>query len=244
MKTSNLFKYLILFASLGFVIFSIAYFDVKSLLLNILRWIEELRYWGPIIFIGIYILASVLFVPGTLLTLGAGVLFGIAFGSIYVSIAATLGATAAFLVGRYLTRNLVAEKFEKNSTFQAINNAVAEEGWKIVSLIRLSPLFPFNLSNYLLGLTKVNLRDYFFGSWIGMIPGTIMYVYLGSLAGDIASIATGMNERSKTPIEWTLYLIGLLATVTVTIYVTKIAKRALSSKLPGTTNIPKQNRED
>ena len=158
-------------------------------------------------FIVLYILATVLFLPGSILTLGAGLLFGLVLGFVYVSIASTLGATAAFLTGRYLARDWVARKIEGNTTFRAIDDAVAEGGWRIVGLTRLSPIFPFNMLNYAFGLTQVSLRDYFFASWIGMMPGTVMYVYLGSLAGSLAALGSG--ARARTPGEWTLYAVGL-----------------------------------
>ena len=202
---------------------------IQDLLKNALDWIDSLGAWGPGVLIAIYILATVLFLPGSILTLGAGFLFGVVWGSIYVSIASTLGATCAFLVGRYLARDWVAQKIAGNEQFKAIDDAVAEEGWKIVGLTRLSPVFPFNLLNYAFGLTQVSLRDYFFASWIGMMPGTVMYVYIGTLAGSLATLGTG--ERSRTPAEWVLYGVGLLATVAVTVYVTKIARRALNQRI-------------
>lgn len=204
--------------------------DTKTLLNSALTWIESLGFWGPAIFILIYIVATVLLIPGSLLTLGAGAIFGVALGSVYVSIASTLGATSAFLVGRYFARNWVAKKIEGNAKFKAIDEAVAGEGWKIVGLTRLSPAFPFTLLNYAYGLTKVSLRDYFFASWIGMMPGTLMYVYLGAAAGSLASLGGG-TAREKTPAEWALYAVGLLATVVVTVYVTKLARKALNEKI-------------
>jgi uncharacterized membrane protein YdjX (TVP38/TMEM64 family) len=173
----------------------------------------------------------VLFIPGSLLTLGSGVLFGVAWGSIFVSLASTLGATAAFLVGRYLARGWVAKQLEGKENFQAIDRAVAKEGWKIVGLTRLSPVFPFNLLNYAFGITQVSLRDYFFASWIGMMPGTVMYVYIGSLLGSLATLAAGVQERKRTQAEWALYAVGLIASVAVTVYVTRIAKKALESQI-------------
>jgi len=150
-------------------------------------------------------------------------------GSMMVSIASTLGATCAFLVGRYFVRGWVSKKIEGNVKFKSIDEAVAKEGWKIVGLTRLSPIFPFNLLNYAFGLTKVSLRDYFLASWVGMIPGTIMYVYIGSLAGSLATVGTG--DRARTPAEWALYVVGLIATVAVSVYVTRIAKKALATKV-------------
>lgn len=212
-----------------FMIVVSQFLNIQDLLKTALDWISNLGYWGPIAFILVYILATVFFIPGSLLTLGAGVLFGVGFGSIYVSIGSVIGATCAFLVGRYLARGWVSKQIEGHQKFKAIDEAVAQEGWKIVGLTRLSPIFPFNLLNYSFGLTNVSLQDYFFASWIGMIPGTVMYVYLGSLAGELAQL--GVGGRSKTLGEWILYGVGLVATVAVTVYVTKIAKKALNQKI-------------
>lgn len=204
-------------------------FNVQALLIGLLDWIENLGVWGPIIFIGLYIVATIFFLPGSILTLGAGVVFGVIRGSICVSIAATLGATAAFLVGRYLARGWVAQQLTGKPRFSAIDRAIAKEGWKIVGLLRLSPIFPFNLLNYSLGVTQVSLRDYFFASWIGMMPGTVMYVYLGSLAGNLATLGSGAQQNS--PVQWAIRTIGFLATVAVTVYTTKIARQALNAEI-------------
>src|SRR5690606_28498352 len=113
---------------------------------------------------------TVLLIPGSALTLGAGALFGVFWGTVYASTGATLGATCAFLIGRYLARDWVAARIARRPAFVAIDRAVAEEGWKIVGLTRLSPIFPFVLLNYAFGLTRVSLRDYVFASWLGMLP--------------------------------------------------------------------------
>jgi len=191
------------------------YFHVQELLRRSLAWVAGLGPAGVIAFVLIYILACVLMLPGSVLTLGAGAVFGVVKGSVIVSMASTLGATAAFLVGRYLARDRVARRIEGNERFRAIDEAVGREGWKIVGLTRLSPVFPFNLLNYAYGITKVSLRDYFLASWIGMLPGTVMYVYLGSLAGSLATL--GRQGAGRTPAQWALYGLGLLATVTVTV---------------------------
>jgi uncharacterized membrane protein YdjX (TVP38/TMEM64 family) len=195
-----------------------------------LEWVEQLGAIGPIIFILIYIASCVLFIPGSALTLGAGAIFGVVKGSIIVSIASTLGATAAFLVGRYVARDWVARKIEKNDKFKAIDQAVAGEGWKIVGLTRLSPVFPFSLLNYAYGLTNVSFRDYVLASWIGMMPGTIMYVYLGSLA------RLGVEAGQASKAQMAIKIVGLLATIVVTVYVTRIARRALNQKIESKEN--------
>jgi len=201
------------------------YFNVQEFLTSLLDWIAGLGPWGPVTFIVIYILATLLFIPGSILTLGAGLLFGVVLGSIYVSIGATLGATGAFLIGRYLARGRIKKYIESNGKFKVIDEAVAREGWKIVGLTRLSPVFPFNLLNYAFGVTQVRFRDYFWLTWIGITPGTVLYVYLGSLVGNLAMLGTG--GQTITLAMWGFYTVGLVATVAVTVYVTRIAKKAL-----------------
>ncbi|MBI3358869.1 MAG: TVP38/TMEM64 family protein, partial [Nitrospirae bacterium] len=145
------------------------YLNVQELLKKSLDAISGLGPLGDLIFISIYILASVLFLPGAILTLGAGAFFGVVKGSMLVSVGSTLGATCAFLVGRYVARDWVVKKIAGNEKFKAIDKAIGGEGWKIVGLTRLSPVFPFSLLNYAYGVTNVTLKDYFFASWIGMI---------------------------------------------------------------------------
>jgi uncharacterized membrane protein YdjX (TVP38/TMEM64 family) len=204
-------------------------FNPQVLLRNALQWIDSLGAVGALAFIGLYIIATIAFLPGSILTLGAGVVFGVVWGSVYVFIGATLGATAAFLVGRYLARSWVANKIASNTKFAAIDQAVGREGLKIVLLTRLSPIFPFNLLNYALGITGVSLKDYFIGS-VGMIPGTIMYVYIGSLAGNLAMIGTEAQPSNPT-VQWAIRIVGLIATIAVTVYVTRVARKALEDQV-------------
>jgi uncharacterized membrane protein YdjX (TVP38/TMEM64 family) len=225
-KSKFTFERLLQIIALSIVLFVVAKeLHLQDRLKQGLDWVGQLGAWGPVIFIGLYLVATVLFVPGSALTLGAGALFGVAWGSVYVSLGSTLGATAAFLVGRYLARNAIARKIEGNPRFAAIDMAVANEGWKIVGLTRLSPVFPFTLLNYAFGLTRVKLSHYVLASWIGMMPGTVMYVYLGSLA------KAATSTHTRTTGEWVLYGVGLFATVLVTVLVTRIAKKALLEKI-------------
>ena len=205
-------------------------FNLQALLKDTLMWIESLGSIGAIAFIGIYITATVGFLPAFILTLGAGILFGVWLGSIYVFIGATFGSIAAFLIGRYLARDWVAKKIAGNDKFKAIDRAVGKEGLKIVLLTRLSPAFPFNLLNYAFGVTGVSARDYIIGS-IGMIPGTIMFVYIGSLAGSLALIGTDAQPTVNPTLQWTIRIVGLIATVAVTVYVTRLAKQALAESV-------------
>ena len=205
-------------------------FNPQEILRNALQWVDDLGAIAPIAFMLIYIVATVAFLPGSVLTLGAGVLFGIVQGSVYVFLGATIGATLAFLVGRYLARGWISQKIEGNQKFNAIDKAVGKEGLKIVLLTRLSPVFPFNLLNYGLGVTGVSLKDYVLGS-VGMIPGTIMYVYIGSLAGSIATIGGETAPDANPVAQWAIRIVGFIATVAVTLYVTKIARKALDESI-------------
>lgn len=196
---------------------------------QLLSQIQQFGATGIIVFIGLYAIATVAFIPGSLITLGAGVVYGVVQGSIYVLIGASLGAVLAFLVGRYLAREWVTKKIQKNSKFRAIDEAVSREGFKIVLLTRLSPIFPFNLLNYAFGITGVSLRDYTLGC-IGMLPGTVLYVYIGSLAGSLARLGTEPQSVDPT-LYWTIRGIGFLATIAVTVYVARIARQALSENI-------------
>jgi uncharacterized membrane protein YdjX (TVP38/TMEM64 family) len=215
------------------------WFNVQQALRDALAWIEAAGPVGPLVFFGLYVAACVFMLPGSILTLGAGAVFGLVNGTLLVSLSSTAGATAAFLVGRYLAREMVARRVAGNPTFAALDEAVAGEGWKIVGLTRLSPVFPFNLLNYAFGLTRVSLRDYLLASWVGMIPGTVMYVYLGSLAGSLAELGAQAGARSRSPAEWALYGLGLIATVAVTLVITRSARRALARRMPS----PPETRE-
>ncbi|MFQ4135015.1 TVP38/TMEM64 family protein [Nodosilinea sp. PGN35] len=204
---------------------------LQQQLVQALAWIDGLGAIAPLAFILLYIAITVAFVPASIVTLGAGVVFGVVRGSVLVFVGAILGATAAFLLGRYGARGWVASKIAKNSKFQAIDDAIAREGRKIIFLLRLSPVFPFNLLNYSLGLSQISLKDYVVGT-VGILPGTIMYVYLGSLVGNLATLGANSQPPAAATVQWTIRIVGLVATVAVTLYVTRIARRALNAALP------------
>lgn len=191
------------------------------------EWVDGLGALGPIVFVIGYALAVVAFIPGSILTLAGGAIFGLLEGTIYVFVAAVIGSTASFLIARHGAREAIEKRIDGDPRFAAIDRAVGEQGRKIVFLLRLSPAFPFNLLNYGLGLTKVKLTDYLIASF-GMLPGTLLFVYSGKVAGDVAAIAGGA-QTEKGPLDWALLIVGLLATAIVTIYVTRIAKQALDA---------------
>jgi uncharacterized membrane protein YdjX (TVP38/TMEM64 family) len=193
-------------------------------------WVESAGAWGPALFILGYAVAVVGFAPGSLLTLAAGAIFGLWRGVAFVFVAAVLGSSAAFLVARYLARGAVERRLAGNPRFAAIDRAIGAQGRRIVFLLRLSPVFPFNLLNYALGLTRVRLADYLVAS-VGMVPGTFLYVYSGKLAGDVAALAGGAPVPRDAG-YWAVLALGLVATVAVTAVVTRIARRALREANP------------
>ncbi len=198
---------------------------VNEWLLGFVGWIRGAGVAGMAVFLVAYVVACVLLLPGLILTLGAGFAYGVGVGIPLVWVSANLGAAVAFLLGRTLARDRIAARVAGNPRFAAIDRAVGREGLKIVLLTRLSPAFPFNLLNYAYGLTRVTFRDYLIGSLVGMIPGTAMYVYLGSLITSVTELASGAPSggTARQALTW----LGFAATVAVTVVITRIARRAL-----------------
>lgn len=202
-----------------------SFFQWQSLIAGFLSQIQQWGILGGLAFILLYGIATVALIPGSLLTLGAGAVYGLGLGSLYVFLGASLGAVLAFSIGRYWVRDWVAAKIETMPQFQAIDAAIGQAGFKIVVLCRLSPVFPFTLLNYALGITQVSLRDYTLGC-IGMLPGTLLYVYLGSIASGLVQIGA-VSADEPVALQWFTRGVGFLATIAVTVYITRIARRAL-----------------
>ena len=199
--------------------------QLGGLLPRFAAWVEGLGAWGPIAFVVGYALATVAFAPGSVLTLAAGALFGVVRGTLYVFVAAVLGASIAFLVARHLARPWVERRLAASPSFAAIDRAIAAQGRRIVFLLRLSPAFPFNLLNYALGLTKVSFGDALVAS-VGMLPGTLLYVYYGRVGRELAAAAAG-HAAERGIGDWAVLALGLVATIAVTAILARIARKAL-----------------
>ena len=225
-------KLIILVLIVAALVAALFLLPAKDWLIKALEWTQGMGTWGPACVVLFYIIACVLFLPGSVLTLGAGFIFKVIVGTITVSIGSTLGACAAFLIGRTFARKWISKKIAQNKKFDAIDNAVGTQGFKIVFLLRLSPVFPFNLLNYAFGLTKVSFSKYALASWIGMLPGTIMYVYLGAGVRSLTDVATGNVQKNLA--SQLLFWFGMLATIAVTVFVTHIARKALKQAVPKT----------
>ena len=173
----------------------IAAFRYRHLLdINAMQaWIRQAGIAGPIVFMAIYIVATVLFLPGSVLTLAGGVLFGPLWGTFYNLTGATIGAILAFLVARYLAADWVQQKTA--GRFKQLKDGVEAEGWRFVALVRLVPLVPFNLLNYALGLTRIKLTHYIIATYIFMLPGAFAYTYLGYAGREAIAGSEGLIQK-------------------------------------------------
>ncbi len=207
-------------------------------LLPVGGWIAALAEWargagvaGALGFAAIYAFATVLLLPGSLFTLGAGLVWGPLLGVLVAWPAATLGAILSFVAGRTIARGAVSRAAARRPRLAAVEEAISRDGFRIVLLLRLSPLFPFNLVNYASALTPVRLRDFAVATAVGIVPGSFLYAYLGSVLGSAAALAAGERPDAGAAGQ-VLFWGGLAATAAVTAIVTRTARRALARALP------------
>ncbi len=197
---------------------SFLFLPIKQWFLQFQALIENLGPVGPLVFIVAYVVLTVMLVPGSAMTLGAGAIFGLWLGALIVFIGANMGAICSFLLARTFLRKKVEQWAQANPKFATLDRAIAREGFKMVLLSRLSPVFPFTLLNYLLGLTKIKTSSYIVANLIGMLPGTFLYVYLGATAREALTGSPGLVVK----------ITGLLATVGVVMLVTRAARKAMA----------------
>jgi uncharacterized membrane protein YdjX (TVP38/TMEM64 family) len=202
------------------------YYDAHEEALRLLEWVDAQGARAPLLCILIMTLVVVLVLPGVMFTTGAGFVFGVVEGTIYVVLGTTLGATLAFLIARHLFGARAAGFIVGRAKLKWVSEELAPHGWKIVLLTRLVPFFPFKISNYFFGLTRCSLRDFVFGTFVGIIPFSVHNAYLGSIAASTATL--GARNQARTPVEWALYGAGFLATIAVVGYLSRLARRALA----------------
>jgi uncharacterized membrane protein YdjX (TVP38/TMEM64 family) len=195
---------------------------VQELLRSFQGWVIGLGPLGWVLYALVYAVCCVLFVPASILTLGAGALYGLGTGTAVVLAGATLGATLSFLLAKSVLRKRIERMTAGNAKFQALDRAISKEGARIVFLVRLAPVFPFTYINYAFGLTGVRTLPYVVASFFGMIPGTFAYVYLGSAA---AGAASGEADTTKKIVQ----IAGAVVALVVTIFVARVATRAIKS---------------
>jgi uncharacterized membrane protein YdjX (TVP38/TMEM64 family) len=202
-------------------------------------WLHEVVIWmgtiqhagwlGWLLFIGLYAAACLLFIPASFLTLGAGAVYGFWGGTFLVLAGNGLGSLLSLLITRYLLRDWAKKYFDRHPRLRAVEDAVQHDGWRIVCLTRLSPVMPYSLINYSLGLTQISAFKFIAATEIGSIPSTCVYVYLGTLIGNLTKI--GPDIRHHRPLEWVFQGVGLLFTIGVTIYITRLASRSLKKRM-------------
>ncbi|GAA5442590.1 hypothetical protein Misp06_00764 [Microbulbifer sp. NBRC 101763] len=202
----------------------IFYFDLDERLIELLQWLNERGWQTSLLYILIVAAAIVLLLPGVIFTMGAGFVFGVIKGTILVVAGTVLGATIAFLIARYLFGERPSRWVMSHIKPATIGEVIRREGWQMIMLTRLVPLFPFKLSNYFFGLTPVRLRDFILGNTLGVIPLTLHNVYVGSIAADLASLG---KVEERTAVQWTLYIMGFVLAVIALIGLTRMARRAL-----------------
>ena len=214
----------ILFVALGVTL--LMYFDVHEDVLQLLDWLDSLGIWGPLLFIIIMMLVVMLVLPGIMFTAGAGFVFGLVEGTVYVVVGTTLGAGLAFLIARYLFGDRASQFVLRRARLRLVSEELTPHGWKIVLLTRLVPFFPYKLSNYFFGLTQFSLRGFMGGTFVGVIPLSLHNVWLGSIAAGIT--VPGGHIAARTPFEWVLYGGGFLVIVGLIVYLNRLARRALA----------------
>lgn len=188
-------------------------------------WVAAHGPWAPLAYIGGYALLTVAFVPGALPTMAAGVVFDLVPGTIYAFLGEVLGGATAFWLARGAARPLVEKRLGHSPRFIALDHAVAQQGRRIVMMLRLSPAVPFNLLNYALGITTIRFADYLIAS-VTMLPGALLFVYYGKLLGDVAALAGGAPVP-RDALYWTTTIAGFALTVAVSVALARIATRAL-----------------
>lgn len=202
---------------------------VGAWMLDAVTWIRGLGAWGVAVFAALYVVATVAMLPGSILTIAAGFAYGLLGGVAVVVPAAVIGAIASFLLGRSVAGDWVRARTEGRPRMAAVDRAIAERGFSIVFLLRLSPLFPFNLLNYFLGLTRVSLRDYVVATITGILPGSILYVYIGTTITDLAALDSGRPDAG--PAGRIMLWLGLVATLAVTVWISRLARNRLEEAL-------------
>ena len=183
-------------------------------------WMHTLGIWAPFAFLAAYVTVVLLMLPAFLLTMVAGAVFGTLKGSALVMAGAIIGGTSAFLIARYVARAQVEKRVAKNPMLAALDRVVGERGLRLVFLLRLSPAVPFVLTNYALGVTRVRLRDFVLGTF-GLMPIVLTYAAYGSASG------AGLNADGSSPVSGVVLAVGVVATITLMVVLTRITQRAL-----------------
>jgi uncharacterized membrane protein YdjX (TVP38/TMEM64 family) len=189
-----------------------------------MEWIEKSGWIGVVWFIVLYTLTCVIFLPGSVLTVGAGAVYGFWFSTALVTISSTVGAVVNFLTSRYLARSWMQRNLGHSARFRALEKAVSTEGWRMILISRMSPIVPHSLVSYAAGLIRISFWRFTFASFLGFLPPSAAYTYVGAMVGK--ALRTSAGAAPHDPVIWTFYCLGLVATLAVTVLTTRIARRS------------------
>lgn len=215
-------RWLVSIAGMAVILWALGHYS-RQYVLPFARWVRELGPWGPVAFIVTYTVVEIFLIPASVLTLAAGAIFGFAAGSAYTFVGAMLGSIAAFLMGRYVVRPLVERRLQGNDRFAIIDSAAARGGIKLVALLRLSPVLPYTVLNYALGVTRISIRDYIIGTTF-ILPGTLVYAYYGTVIANLTGLSAGVHGGSAF---YVLMAAGIIATIAVIVVITRLANHQL-----------------
>lgn len=213
-------------AGVGLIVGILYALGVHQQIVELLQWFDAQGAWAAVLFVVLMIAAMVLLLPGVLLTTGAGFVFGVVEGTLYVVVGTTIGAAAAFLIARHVFGETAHIYIRNRAKLSVVTDEMAPHGWKIVLLTRLIPFFPGKVSNYLFGLTSFSFPGFVAGTFLGVIPFSLHNVYLGSLAADLSTL--GVRESARSPLEWTIYGAGFVGTILAVVFLNRLARRALA----------------
>lgn len=195
-----------------------------------LNWVRDIGFAGPALLAAAYVPTSVFLVPVWWMTIGSGFAFGPIVGAVAASLGSLLGASVSFWLGRTIARELVERRVARSRKFAALDRAIADHGFKIVFLTRLSPLLPFNMLNYIFGASHIRFRDFALATWSGMLPSTLLYVWLGTTLQNVAALEEG--RPTKRLVNIFMGVLAVVATVAATLLITRISRRALHDSVP------------
>lgn len=221
-SVSTVLRWLVAIAGFGLLLWALGHYS-KQYIQPFARWVHGLGSWGPIAFILTYSVAEIFLIPASALTLAAGALFGFVAGSAYTFIGAMLGSLSAFFMGRYVVRPFVTGRLQSDERFALIDSAAVRGGIKLVALLRLSPILPYTVLNYALGVTRISTRDYVIGTAF-ILPGTLVYTYYGTVVANLTGLTSGVHRGFAF---YALMAAGVVATVAVIVVITRLARTQL-----------------
>ncbi len=240
-KSNFRLKIIALLLVAAVVFFVVKYFRQNIDLEQVLAAIERLGFWAPVFYILVYILISGVVIPSIIIKIFAGTLFGVIGGTVLASIAATISSSIKFIFARYLFRESILKKVEKNNNLKAIDQVIERDGWKMLMILRNVPVLNSMLLNYICGLTRMKFKHFALASFIGRLPTTVMYVYLGYIVRYTYRAKPAIGSGHYLVLEKIVLFIGLAAAIAASFYLIHVSKKVLAQKAPAIATPPLKN---